>query len=423
MKLAAEFDARSIRPRGARPLIAHVVYRFDVGGLENGVANLVNHLPADRFDHAVIALTEVTGFRRRVLRDDVSFHSMGKPPGHGLAIYRDLYRLFRTLRPAIVHTRNIAASEAQLPAALAGVAARVHGEHGWEVADVTGGRGAHHLQRRILRPLIHRHVALSSEIRRYLVERIGVSDASISQICNGVDTRRFAPRAIDAAPGRRSGAVADRFPGEGLLVVGTVGRLSAVKHQRLLVDAFARAVERLKVEAPAASDRLRLVVTGDGPDRAALEARVATTGLAGSIWMSGARDDIPDVMRNLDLFVLPSLAEGISNTILEAMASGLPVIATRVGGNAELVADGETGALVDSDDVEAMAGAICAYAIDEARLLREGRAARMRAASVFSIDTMVARYAELYDGMLAARPARMSGPRPAVERPTPSHTH
>ena len=223
-----------------RPLIAHVVYRFDVGGLENGVVNLINRLPADRYDHAVIALTEVSDFRQRIVRDRVTFHALHKPPGHGFAIYRDLFRLFRTLKPAIVHTRNIAASEAQLPAALAGVPIRVHGEHGWEVQDVAGGKRSHHLQRQFLRPLIHRQVALSGEIRRYLERRIGVPAQDIAQICNGVDVTRFVPR-----PGAtRRGLVAERFPGSDLFVVGTVGRLSPVKNQALLVDAFVAHVPR-----------------------------------------------------------------------------------------------------------------------------------------------------------------------------------
>jgi hypothetical protein len=115
------------REEDGRVLIAHVVHRFAVGGLENGVVNLINHLPAARYAHAVIALTEVTDFKRRVTRDDVTFHSLHKAPGHGLAIHRDLMRVFRELKPAIVHTRNIGASDAQLPAFLAGVPVRIHG--------------------------------------------------------------------------------------------------------------------------------------------------------------------------------------------------------------------------------------------------------------------------------------------------------
>lgn len=379
-----------------RPLIAHVVYRFDTGGLENGVANLINHLPADRFDHAVIALTEVTGFKHRVTRSGVSFHALDKQPGHGVGLYTDLYRLFRRLRPTIVHTRNIAASEAQWPAALARVPVRIHGEHGWDVGDVAGGRRSHHLQRRLVRPFVHRFVALSTEIRRYLEERVGVPAERITQICNGVDTERFVPadRRLQT-----HGPIGQRFRDDQLFFIGTVGRLSPVKHQRLLVDAFVRA----SALAPELAPRLRLVIAGDGPDRAAIERQVQASGCAERIWMAGNRDDVPGLLSGLDLFVLPSLAEGISNTILEAMASGVPVLATRVGGNAELVMNGNTGVLVPSNDVEAMATAIVEYAAHPDRVDVHGTNAREIAVARFSIEAMVDRYAELYDTELARR--------------------
>ncbi len=380
----------------ARPLIAHVVYRFDTGGLENGLVNLINRLPADRYDHAVIALTEVTDFRHRITRERVSFHALQKPPGHGLAIYRKLHALFRTLRPHVVHTRNIAALEAQLPAALAGIPIRIHGEHGWEVHDVAGGKRSHHLQRRFFSPLVHRYVALSGEIRNYLERRIGVKSERITQICNGVDTEVFVPR---DRPDSRAGPVALRFPGDDVFVVGTVGRLAPVKNQGLLIDAFTRACRH----APGRTDHMRLVIVGDGPDRAALESQRAASGMAERIWIAGERDDVPALLAGLDLFVLPSLAEGISNTILEAMASGVAVVATRVGGNAELVADGSTGTLIQSDDADAMADAILGYATDGSRATVEGERARALAVSRFSIDAMLARYAELYDTLLESR--------------------
>src|ERR1700693_2092684 len=89
-----------------RPLIVHVVFRLDVGGLENGVANLINFLPSEAYRHAVVALTEVTDFRERILRNDVAFVSLKKRPGHGFRLFPRLFRLFRELAPAIVHTRN-----------------------------------------------------------------------------------------------------------------------------------------------------------------------------------------------------------------------------------------------------------------------------------------------------------------------------
>jgi Glycosyltransferase len=128
-----------------------------------------------------------------------------------------------------------------------------------------------------------------------------------------------------------------------------------VKDQLNLVRAVA--IARGQGEAGA---RLRLVIAGDGPQRAEVEAEIAATGIGDITWLAGARSDVPEIMRALDIFALPSQAEGISNTILEAMASGLPVAATDVGGNAELVAAGETGALVPAQDPHAMAQAYCA---------------------------------------------------------------
>ena len=122
----------------ARPLIAHVVYRFDVGGLENGLVNLLNRLPRERFRHVVVSLTDVTDFRRRVVRDDVEYVALHKSPGHGVRLYRRLYRLFRRLDPQIVHTRNLAALEATVPAWFARVPVRIHGEHGRDVNDLRG---------------------------------------------------------------------------------------------------------------------------------------------------------------------------------------------------------------------------------------------------------------------------------------------
>lgn len=122
----------------ARPLIAHVVFRLSVGGLENGVVNLVNNLPEERYRHTIVCLTNHTNFRERIKRPDVPLHALGKSDGHGLVTAWKCYRLFRAIRPAIVHTRNLGCLEAVIPAFLAGVPVRVHGEHGWDLFDPQG---------------------------------------------------------------------------------------------------------------------------------------------------------------------------------------------------------------------------------------------------------------------------------------------
>ncbi|NMG75989.1 TIGR03088 family PEP-CTERM/XrtA system glycosyltransferase [Aromatoleum diolicum] len=382
-----------------RPLVVHVVYRFEVGGLENGVVNLINHLPPSRFRHAVVALTEcVPEFCARVLHDDVHFFSLHKPPGHGFKLYPALYRLFCQLRPAIVHTRNLAALEAVVPAWAAGVPVRVHGEHGWDVSDPDGTRRRFRIMRRLYRPFVTQYIALSNHLQSYLTSYVGVVPGRVVRICNGVDTVRFRP-----AHGAREVPSDSPFREAGLRVIGTAGRLQAIKDPLNLVRAFALLVER----EPERTQQLRLMIVGDGPLRDAVEHEIARNRIGERVWLTGERRDVPEAMRAMDIFVLPSRAEGISNTILEAMACGLPVIATRVGGNPELVVDGETGMLVPAEDSAALADALAHYLADGELARAHGRAGRQRAEGEFSIDGMVARYGGLYESLLdaAGRPA------------------
>jgi sugar transferase (PEP-CTERM/EpsH1 system associated) len=388
--------------RDRRPLIIHVVYRFDVGGLENGVANLINRLPPDAYRHAVVALTAITDFRLRILRNDVVFVQLDKAPGHGYRLFPRLYRLFRELAPAIVHTRNLAALEATFPAWLAGVPARVHGEHGRDMGDLDGANKSYQRVRRLYRPFVSRYVALSKDLENYLCQSVGVAPDRVVQIYNGVDTERFSP----VSAGRTS-ITGCPFGDPGLWLVGTVGRMQSVKDQVTLANAFVRAVR----SSSTAARSLRLVMVGDGPLRSAAERVLDVAGLRQLAWLPGERSDVAEILRGLDCFVLPSLAEGISNTILEAMATGLPVIATRVGGNPELVEDGLAGRLVPAANANSMADAILSYFTDPLTARRHGRAARQIVLRQFSLDRMVDNYLALYDGLLSRRSALPSGVR------------
>jgi len=373
------------------PLIVHVIYHLAVGGLENGLVNVINRMPEDSYRHAIISFNDYTDFRNRITNPNVEVYVLQKHPGKDLRLYGKLWRLFRRLQPDIVHTRNLATLEAQLPALMAGVPYRVHGEHGRDMHDLDGTSKKYQLLRRLFRPLVHRYIALSLELKRYLTEQIGVPDGKISHICNGVDTEKFTPASAQARA-----VLPGDFSGSDKIVIGTVGRMEAVKDQITLAHAFVRLVK----EYPGGRESLRLIMVGDGALREHARSILEAAGLAQTVWLPGDREDVPDILRAMDVFVLPSLAEGISNTILEAMASGLPVVATNVGGNHELVDQDKTGFLVPRGDPAALADAIRAYVDNPDLRQLHGASARKRSEDEFSIDTMVQRYQDVYDELL-----------------------
>ncbi|MBL8276141.1 MAG: TIGR03088 family PEP-CTERM/XrtA system glycosyltransferase [Pelomonas sp.] len=366
----------------ARPLVVHLLHRFDTGGLENGVVNIINHLP--QFRHAVVAVTEITAFKDRVRAPGTRFIALNKPPGQGLWLYPRVYRLLRELRPAVVHTRNLGAMEFQLPAWAARVPLRVHSEHGWDVNDLGGVSRANQRLRRFYGPGVHRFVALSRAIQDYLTGPVGFAAGRVQRICNGVDTQRFAPRGDAPAdwPYRR---------GEHL-VIGAVGRMQAVKDPLNLVQAFLR----LRELCPGEASRLRLVMLGGGPLLDAARTRLAEAGAAAQAWLPGDRTDVATLLPQFDIFALPSQAEGISNTLLEAMACGCAPVATAVGGNPELVEDGGNGLLVPASDSEALAQALARLVAAPALRERLAQASLARAREEFSLEGMVSAYGALY---------------------------
>nr|WP_255719717.1 glycosyltransferase [Pelomonas sp. P8] len=351
--------------------------------MENGVVNVINHLPA--FRHAVVAVTEITSFKERVKAPGTQFIALHKPPGQGFWLYPRVYRLLRELRPSVVHTRNLGAMEFQLPAWAARVPLRVHSEHGWDTNDLGGVSVANQRLRRLYGLRTQRFVALSRAIETYLTGPVGFPRERVLRICNGVDTQRFAPatqRAPEAWPYRR---------GEHL-VIGAVGRMQAVKDPLNLVDAFLR----LRALCPADWLRLRLVMLGGGPLLEAARQRLAEAGAADQAWLPGDRSDVAQLLPHVDIFALPSRAEGISNTLLEAMACGCAPVATDVGGNPELVDDGANGLLVPAQDSAALAGALARVVSEPGLRERLAAASLARVRAEFSLGGMIAAYGALY---------------------------
>jgi sugar transferase (PEP-CTERM/EpsH1 system associated) len=357
-----------------------------VGGLENGLVNLINHLPAGEFRHSIVCLQHAGRFRERIQRPDVDIHELHKPDGKALHLYARLWRLLRRIRPNIVHTRNLPTIDMLLPARLAGVRRLVHSEHGLDQLELQGTNRKYNLLRKASRPLVSHWVTVSEDLARWLRDQVGVPATRVSAIHNGVDTDRFqpGPRAPDLLPAG--------FAAQDAFIIGTLGRFEQVKDQPNLARAFVA----LLAERPELRPRARLVLVGDGSLRGEIERILQDGGVRELCWLPGFRDDAAALYRCLDVFVLPSRREGISNTILEAMASGLPVLATRVGGNPEIVADGATGRLLPAQDPQALAEALLDYLDDPALRSRHAAAARAGALSEFSLATMVARYRQVY---------------------------
>lgn len=386
----------------APPLVVHIIHRLAVGGLENGLVNLINGMPGHAYRHAIICLTDYSAFRTRLQRVDVPVLALHKQPGKDVGVHVRLWRVLKALRPDIVHTRNLPALEYIVTAALAGAPGRVHGEHGRDMYDLDGSNKRYNRLRKVIRPFVHQYTAVSADLALWLTQTTGIPAQQVTHVYNGVDARRFHPRIGPRLPLGPEG-----FAPANALVIGAVGRMQTVKDQLTLVRAFLH----LLTGEPALRQRLRLVIIGDGPLRQEALRLLDAAGAAALAWLPGERADIPDLMRAFDLFVLPSLAEGISNTVLEAMATGLPVVATWVGGNVELVEDRRSGMLVPPANPEAMAVAIASYFMDEEQGSRHGRAGLRKIETQFSLEAMINGYRAVYDAVLQRR--RLSNSRPA----------
>ncbi|MDP2715868.1 TIGR03088 family PEP-CTERM/XrtA system glycosyltransferase [Rheinheimera sp.] len=376
--------------QAAEPIhITHLVWHFATGGLENGLVNLINQLPPDKFRHSIVTLTGFdTEFVKRIQSNNVCLYNLEKREGHDWSLPGKLNRLLKQLQPDVLHSRNLATLELQAVGWWRKVPLRLHGEHGWDSYDVGGSNKKYRLLRRLLKVFVHQYICLSAESEHYLKQHIHLADDKIRRICNGVDIDKFSL----AQPADLSTfAIAANNPP---LLIGTVGRLAKVKNQALLINAFAL----LCRQQPQLKQGCKLLLIGDGPCRQELQQLTEQHQLSAGIIFAGNRADIAQLMQRLDVFVLPSLAEGISNTILEAMASGTPVIATAVGGNPELLPQElHSTNLVPSADVQALASALLRYIQSPPAREADGLLVKKHCQQHFSIATMVQRYRTLYE--------------------------
>ncbi|MEK6261013.1 MAG: GT4 family glycosyltransferase PelF [Planctomycetota bacterium] len=369
--------ARETASTAKRPLrVCHVSLTLKTGGLERILTDIARHHDSSECVPEFLAIREVGRFADEIRRTGCPVHLL-QPAGR-LGLVRQMMRLFRTGHFDVVHTHNTYPHlYASLAARLAGVPIVVntrHGQragHGWK--SRTQFRWASHLVDRI--------IAVSDDAARLCVKADGVAVRKVTRIWNGIDLSDFSFTGPAAAP-----------------IAISVARLSAEKDFPTLLRAVARAVR----EVP----DLQLKLVGDGAERAKLEGLTRELGITSCVEFLGERTDVPNLLAQAGFFVSSSLTEGISLTLLEAMAVGLPVVATAVGGNSEIVAEGVTGQLVPPADPELLARAIVTMCHNETRWPALGQAGRDRVSEYFEVRRMVSEYEHLYRELLCEKVIR-----------------
>ena len=368
--------------------VGHVVHRLAIGGLENVLIETIRGLEVG-YSHVVISLTDVLPEQRARLPAGVEVFEIHKREGHDLAKWWVILRLLQRLKLDVLHTYNLAALEFQFVGTLAGIGTRIHAEHGRHASDPTGTNARHRLLRRLMKPFVTTWVAVSNDLEKWLRNDVRIPPEQIELIVNGIDTKHFSPadKAHVFTNFKRVDGLANRTD----RVIGTIGRLDPVKDQRLLIDAF----YWMKNNHPAHAANLYLMIIGGGPLFAELDSHVKALGMDEYIWLADARTDIKHLLQQMDVFVLTSVAEGTPITLLEAMAMGLPVAATAVGGIPEVMAH-ECGVLLTSRNAADIGQDLLRLINDVPSQQRLGQRARKRVEERFSITAMLLRYQSVY---------------------------
>ncbi|WP_291994913.1 glycosyltransferase [Candidatus Accumulibacter sp. ACC003] len=370
--------------------VLHVVHSLAVGGLENGVVNLVNGLPLSRFEQAVCCLDLRGDMSARIVRETCIWDLFRRR--HDLTVPVKLARIVREWRPHLVHCRNWNTwLDTVIACALSGIGpSLVWSFHGF--ADMGKFPLRRRFASRILARRSDRLLAVCRNTADQYAGLTGISPARFEILHNGVDCDRFRPTADRHALRREL-----QLP-EHELIVATVANLTIIKNHASLLRAASRICS--------GSDRqVRFLFFGDGPERARLLALSRELGIAERIILYGTTQQIDKYLPAVDLFVLPSRNEGLSNAILEAMACGVPVVATEVGGNSDLVSVGRTGYLCPPDDVNSLAGAMDSLLSDESMRSSMGYNSRQDALARFSLSTMLARYGDFYESCIPRKAA------------------
>jgi sugar transferase (PEP-CTERM/EpsH1 system associated) len=364
--------------------VLHIFTHLILGGTELTAFRMISHLDPSVFENQLCGIRGVDPAVVTLRCPEASVVSLprGEQPSRSQIL--SLMRLIKVHQPHIVHSRNWGAIEAVIASKLAGVPVVIHSEHGYEMDTLAGLPLRRRLFRRAAYHMAGAVFAVTKELQQFHSRQAWVSPSRIRVISNGIDTSLFSPQPhLRQSILQKAGVDPARF------VIGSVGRLVPIKDHATLLKAAEELIQR-KLD-------IHVILVGDGQELVHLQEFVANSGLLKNrVSFLGRSDKVSDVLNALDVFVLPSVSEGMSNTLIEAMACEIPVLATRVGGNPEVVGDEFADDLFAPGDSHGLADRLERLSQNEEWRRNLGKAARRRAVAMFSLDRMVLDYQRLY---------------------------
>jgi sugar transferase (PEP-CTERM/EpsH1 system associated) len=380
----------AILSRSTRRLrILHVITRLGQGGTEHGILKLVNGLSGSPLEHAICTIRGFEPETAAIAAPGIKIFSAGNDQSRFSLLA--LKQVMKDYKPDIVHSRNWGTIEAVPAARWAGVPVVIHSEHGYELDMLESMPIRRRLMRRVAFAMADCVFTVSAELRDFHAKQAWLSVSRVQVLANGVDSWKFSPRLHEKAQLRRELQLSEQS-----CLIGSVGRLVAIKDYPTLLRAAHSLILR--------GADLNVVLAGAGPELETLQKLAASMPeLSGRVFFAGSSSRVPELLNALDIFVLPSISEGMSNSILEAMSSGLPVVASRTGGNPELVVDGVSGVLFRPGDVKGLASIL--QRLIENPELRDSLAvaARNRVLERFDLHQMLDNYRNLYTGLAEKR--------------------
>lgn len=367
--------------------VLHIVYALAHGGIENGLVNLVNKMSKE-FSHVICSLTTSTNFKERIKNRNVKIIELNKKSGNDLFIPFKIGKIIKEEKVDIVHSRGWPTLVEGFLGAKLNRKPFIFGFHGKTYEEATESlKKRRILAQKLLIKFTKKVIILSPSLKESYLKELNIKDNSnFCVIRNGVDIERF-NLSIDKNKKREELSIKPED-----YLIGTVGRIDQVKDHSTLLKGFAMLIKEIP--------NLKLCIIGDGPYKNVILEESKKLGIKEKVIFLGMREDIPELLKIIDLYVQTSIYEGISNTLLEAIASKVPVIATNVGGTPDIIIDNQTGLLIPPKEPYKIKEAVLKLYNNYELRNKFVEAGFKKIEEEFSINSMIKNYEKLYIDLL-----------------------